>query len=244
MAAVIESPILTGISCDSCGADAWSPQTADLTDYLTHETFQIRRCSNCGLQMTTPLPTGEEIARYYPERYRGNRHGGTGGVRSILRQRAVQACFPRGFRGRLLDIGCGDGSFARHMRAHGWEVCATEIDGESVDCLRRAGINAKLSHDAEAEGFDKPFDAITCWHVMEHLEHPRRVTEWVKTQLAKDGVFQVTVPNSDSLQAKVFGRHWVHLDVPRHRQHYTPATLRALVEHAGFAVGRQSNFAL
>jgi 2-polyprenyl-3-methyl-5-hydroxy-6-metoxy-1,4-benzoquinol methylase len=244
MTAVLESPMLTGMCCGSCGGDSWSPLVGDLTDYLTQETFEIHRCNQCGLLMTEPLPQGQSIARYYPPQYRGNRHGFTGGVRSSLRRRVVESNFPKGFRGRLLDIGCGDGSFAMHMKSHGWEVSATEIDPDTVDRMCRKGVDAKLSGDAESDGFDQKFDAITCWHVMEHLEHPRQVTEWVKTQLAEDGVFQATVPNARSLQAKIFGRHWVHLDVPRHRQHYSPATLRSMLQHAGFEINRQSNFAL
>jgi len=244
MAIALESPADTGMSCAACGGDEWSPLITNLPDYLTREDFQIHRCGNCGLLMTHPLPMGPAIGRYYPKQYRGNRHAFTGSIRSTLRQRAIESCFPKGFGGRLLDIGCGDGSFALHMLARGWEVCATEIDPDTVDRLCHAGINAKLSSSAGNVGFEKSFDAITCWHVMEHLEHPRQTAEWARTQLNKDGVFQVTVPNVQSLQAKIFGRHWVHLDVPRHRQHFSSATLKSLLENAGFKIARRSNFAL
>jgi 2-polyprenyl-3-methyl-5-hydroxy-6-metoxy-1,4-benzoquinol methylase len=244
MAAVLESPAMIGMACGSCGADAWSPDLTDLTDYLTHETFQIHRCNTCGLLMTQPLPMGQAIGRYYPERYRGNRHGFTSSLRCNLRRRMIESQFPAGFRGRILDIGCGDGSFALHMQARGWNVAATEIDPTTIDRLSKAGIDAKLSSSAAAEGFDKPFDAITCWHVLEHMENPREVAEWVRTQLARGGLFQVTVPNVSSLQARVFGRSWIHLDVPRHRQHFTPETLKTLLGSTGLTIQRRSNFAL
>jgi SAM-dependent methyltransferase len=245
MAALLESPVTTGRGCCSCGGRAWSPVVEDLTDYLTQETFGIHRCNQCGLQMTEPLPEGDAIGRYYPLKYRGNRHGFTGGTRSVLRRRAVESKFPRGFRGRILDIGCGDGSFALHMLARGWQVSATEIDPKCVERLRGLGVDARLSTaDEAADDLLKQFDAITCWHVMEHVEHPRHVVEWAKSRLAPGGIFQVTVPNVDCLQAKLFGRRWVHLDVPRHRQHFSSGTLRALVEQAGLEVKQQSNFAL
>jgi 2-polyprenyl-3-methyl-5-hydroxy-6-metoxy-1,4-benzoquinol methylase len=244
MAVSIESPIITTTPCGCCGGDAWSAKIADLNDYITHEVFQIDQCNACGLQMTQPLPGGDEIARYYPPRYRGNRHGFTGSTRSALRRRVVESYFPRGFKGRILDIGCGDGSFARLMKAHGWDVSATEIDSATVERLRGIGIDARDSDIATAEGFERKFDAITCWHVMEHLEHPRRVSQWVSTQLAGGGIFQVTVPNAASWQARFFGRRWVHLDVPRHRQHFSPATLGAMMQQAGFTVEHQSSFAV
>jgi 2-polyprenyl-3-methyl-5-hydroxy-6-metoxy-1,4-benzoquinol methylase len=194
--------------------------------------------------MTQPLPEGQAIGKYYPPRYRGNRHGFTGAMRCSLRRQMIESCFSPGFRGKILDIGCGDGSFAMHMKSRGWDVAATEIDPATIDRLAKAGIDAKLSATADAEGFDKKFDAITCWHVLEHMERPRHVVEWVKTLLAPGGFFQASVPNVASLQARVFGRNWIHLDVPRHRQHFTHETLASLLKGAGFKITRRSNFAL
>ena len=213
-------------------------------DYLTGDIFDIYRCDACGLQLTHPLPVGPAIGKYYPERYRGNRHGFTG----VFRCDDAAACNRILFCTKLsrphLDIGCGDGSFAMHMKSRGWDVAATEIDPHTVDRLRDAGIDARLSSVADETGFEKPFDAITCWHVLEHMEHPREVTGWVRTQLAPAGYFQATVPNVASLQARAFGRKWIHLDVPRHRQHFTPRTLEALLDSAGFTVRRRANFAM
>ena len=229
--------------CAGCGQETWTTHLVGVVDYLTNDTFDIARCDHCQLEMTSPLPVSEEIGRYYPQRYRGNRHGFTGPMRSMLRRKAVERCFAPGFRGRLLDIGCGDGSFARHMKAHGWDVCVTEIDGETLQRLGALGIQGKLPALAEVEGFDGPFDAITCWHVLEHVQHPRRVADWVHTQLKPDGVFQVTVPNLDSLQAKVFSKTWIHLDVPRHRQHFIPSSLAAMLKDTAFQITHQTNVA-
>jgi 2-polyprenyl-3-methyl-5-hydroxy-6-metoxy-1,4-benzoquinol methylase len=233
-----------GTACLACGEQAWAPQFTGLVDYLTGDIFDIQCCRRCGLLITDPLPQGQAIGKYYPQRYRGNRHSFTGSMRCALRRRMIEACFPAGFRGKILDIGCGDGSFAVHMKSRGWDVAATEIDSATIDRLRQAGIDAKLSGTADAEGFDRKFDAITCWHVLEHMESPRCVVDWVKTQLKAGGFFQTSVPNVTSLQASVFGRKWIHLDVPRHRQHFTPVTLASLLKQGGFTIERQSNFAL
>jgi 2-polyprenyl-3-methyl-5-hydroxy-6-metoxy-1,4-benzoquinol methylase len=244
MAIALESPAITATACVACGGLSHAPVFTDLRDYLTGDYFDILRCDGCGLQVTEPLPAGAEISKYYPERYRGNRHGFTGGWRSRRRATAIQACFPPGFRGRILDIGCGDGSFALHMKSRGWDVAATEIDADTISRLKSSSIDAKLSAVAATDGFEKPFDAITCWHVLEHMERPLQVAEWIHSQLGDGGFFQATVPNVASLQAKVFGRRWIHLDVPRHRQHFTPGTLESLLRSAGFTIQRRSNFAL
>ena len=239
------SPVLAGNpACVACGGLPHTPAFTNLRDYLTGDHFDILRCDGCGLLVTEPLPAGAEISKYYPERYRGNRHGFTGAWRCSQRAKAIQACFAPGFRGRILDIGCGDGSFALHMKSRGWDVAATEIDAGTINRLIASGIDAKLSATATTQGFDKPFDAITCWHVLEHMEQPLRVAEWVHSQLASGGFFQATVPNVASVQARVFGGRWIHLDVPRHRQHFSPATLESLLCSAGFSIRSRANFAL
>jgi SAM-dependent methyltransferase len=234
-----------GPPCAICGAATWTPHLRRLVDHLTGEPFDVDRCVGCGVLATRPPPPAAEIGRFYPPRYRGNRHAFTGGFRDRLRGRAVERCFAAGFRGRLLDVGCGSGAFAMHMRSRGWDVAATEIDGATVDRLRSAGIDAKLPDVAEANGFaGGPFDAVTCWHVMEHVADPAHLARWVATQLLATGVFQATVPNVDCWQAKLFGRRWMHLDVPRHRHHFTPATFGTLLNGAGLTVGRRTNVAL
>jgi SAM-dependent methyltransferase len=165
-------------------------------------------------------------------------------MRVVLRRRAIESFFPKGFRGRLLDVGCGDGAFVLEMKSRGWDVCATEIDAATVERLRSNQVDAKLPMAAEREGFGAPFDAVTCWHVMEHVERPHEIARWVTTQLKPDGVFQATVPNVGSLQARVFGRQWLHLDVPRHLYHFTPITFGSLLTNAGFKPIYQNRVAI
>jgi SAM-dependent methyltransferase len=230
--------------CMLCGNEARQSYLTDVTDYLTLEKFDIDLCARCGLMVTRPFSPDAQIDRYYPPRYRGDRHGFTKQFRINRRRKAIEACFPRGFRGRLLDVGCGDGAFVLEMRRRGWEVCATEIDPATTARLRAEGIDARLPSEAEAQGFDQPFDAVTCWHVMEHVEQPQNVVAWVKRQIKPTGFFQASVPNAGCLQARLFRGKWIHFDVPRHRYHFTPATFRSLLQNGGFTPIRSSCFAL
>jgi 2-polyprenyl-3-methyl-5-hydroxy-6-metoxy-1,4-benzoquinol methylase len=229
--------------CMLCGGASWAPHLRQVVDYLSGEQFDIRRCESCNLLCTFPMPPDAEIDRYYPPRYRGNRHGFTGRMRTNLRCRAIESCFPKNFKGRLLDVGCGDGAFVTEMRRRGWDVCATEIDPATVERLRNAGIDAKLPQEAERDGFASSVDAVTCWHVMEHVERPLQLAQWVKTQLKPGGIFQTTVPNIRSMQGRFFAGVWMHCDVPRHRYHFSPNTFRSLLTKAGYTIDSQKVFA-
>lgn len=79
-------------------------------------------------------------------------------------------------------------------------------------------------------------DAVTLWHVLEHLEDPGAAIDRVHGWLTPGGALVVAVPNLDSWQARVGGPSWFHLDAARHRTHFTPAGLgRPLARH-GFDV--------
>lgn len=226
--------------CPICPGDG-RPRWRRVTDYISGQQFDIRQCERCGLLFTDPLPPTAHIDDYYGPRYRGNRHGVTAGFRTRRRVAEVRWIFPPGFTGRILDIGCGQGDFARAMRKAGWDVAATELDKQVLAELREEGIDARPPHGAE---FSEPFDAVTLWHVLEHSDDPLGLIGQVATWLRPGGFVFVGVPNAASPQARLFGRHWLAWDVPRHRVHFTAATLRRLLQSAGLDVVRESRLAI
>ena len=105
-------------------------------------------------------------------------------------------------------------------------------------------MEAKRPDEAFRDGFSAPFDTITCWHVLEHVQHPMALAKWAHANLKPGGIFQVTVPNLASWQARMFDKDWLHLDVPRHRYHFSPDTLAKLLDDAGFEIVHSTTFAL
>ncbi len=59
--------------------------------------------------------------------------------------------------------------------------------------------------------------------------------------LQPGGVLVVAVPNSDSLQARVFGDRWFALDLPRHLVHLPAETLVRRLNELGLRRGRVSH---
>jgi SAM-dependent methyltransferase len=81
-------------------------------------------------------------------------------------------------------------------------------------------------------------DVVTLWHVLEHLQDPRVAVRRIAGWLRPAGGLLVGVPNLDSLQARLGGPRWYHLDVPRHRTHFTARGLQRLLGDEGFSVLR------
>ncbi|MBW3614901.1 MAG: FAD-dependent oxidoreductase, partial [Actinobacteria bacterium] len=88
----------------------------------------------------------------------------------------------------------------------------------------------------DAEVAAGSLDAITLWHVLEHVDDPAAALRRLRGWLAPGGVLLAGVPNLASWQARLGGPRWYHLDLPRHRTHFTPAGIEALLERCGFEV--------
>jgi SAM-dependent methyltransferase len=130
---------------------------------------------------------------------------------------------------RLLDIGCGDGSFLAASRDRaGWEVSGTEMNPAAG---RARGLDVRSSIEEIAEL--GPFGCITLWHSLEHLRDPRAALTALARLLTPDGVLIAAVPDAGGVQARTFGARWFHLDVPRHLYHFDRASLRLALETAG-----------
>lgn len=196
-------------------------------DALTGESFSIFACPACGVKQTVPQP--EDLGKYY-RGYHGGRHGFTAKFRVWRRIRML------GDRPgeRLMDVGCGDGTFLCAAQNRGWKVSGTELDAVRNE---RGGLEvfSTLRQAREKYG-DSSFAAITMWHTLEHFKDPKEVLEDARRLLTPEGTILIAVPNSESLQARLFGKYWLHNDVPRHLFHFSPDSLQRFLRRAGFEV--------
>lgn len=218
-------------NCNICG-NKLTPRFLNILDPITSETFAIHKCTECGLGHTVPQP--ESLDRYYGNIFYGNRHSFTSRYCTKRRLKIASSVVGEEPGKRLLDIGCGDGSFLRAARDSGWSVMGTEIH---PDPARTAGLDVR-------EGIDHlsdcaPFDCITLWHSLEHMRDIKSTLSRLSPLLKSNGKVIIAVPDSGGLQTKIFRRRWLHLDVPRHLYHFDAASLCASLRGAGFTIQQQ-----
>jgi SAM-dependent methyltransferase len=107
----------------------------------------------------------------------------------------------------------------------------------SADCAKiaqaRCGARVFVGNIVDAPFPTEKFDVITCFDVLEHLYDPLRVMDKVAKWLKPGGIFYVQVPNVDAAEARVFGKYWHGLELPRHLFHYSPAAVRYLARATG-----------
>jgi SAM-dependent methyltransferase len=136
--------------------------------------------------------------------------------------------------GAVLDMGCSSGGFLSSLKGPLWQRYGIEMSG-GVATVAQAKCRAQvfIGDILDAPFPPSSFDAITCFHVFEHLYQPREVLEKVWEWLKPDGVFYTMMPNIDSGGARIFGSYWYALELPRHLYHFSPESLIHLANSIG-----------
>ena len=211
--------------------------------------WRVVQCVQCGTGRLDPLPSAEEIARFYPPTY----YGTTGrkfkryvewAVRfvAIRRVRFLARRVPRG--GRVLDIGCGRGTLLSELADRGFEVHGTEVSRAAVEGADSRAEIRIASNLAAAEYPEDHFDLVILWHVLEHLPDPRETVREIHRVLRPGGEVVIAVPNFSSWQARWSGAAWFHLDPPRHLYHFPLAALESLLSDCAFECRSAHHFSL
>jgi SAM-dependent methyltransferase len=121
------------------------------------------------------------------------------------------------------------------MHERGWECSGLELDNR-VGQKSKNGVDLKPGSLSDVRFPDAYFEAVTFWHVFEHVKDP----EWTLKECARilkpEGLLVLAVPNMGSLQSRMAGNGWFHLDPPFHLYHYSAENIKKLLEKNGFEV--------
>ncbi len=229
-------------SCQICGAPLPGPAIR-APDRLhgTGGAFPVAVCSACGAGATLPRVDDEQLGAFYPDEY------GPYDERMSALQRAASRAI-RAFQGwnalrseplgalrarpagRGLDVGCGRGDLVALLATRGWAMTGVEPSPAACATAAARGIDVRCGTLATVPLEAGEYDAAVFRHSLEHTSDPMQALRAVADALRPGGVVVITVPNFGGWQARRFAGRWYHLDVPRHRIHFTPAALeRALV---------------
>ncbi|MEA2297440.1 MAG: hypothetical protein QOF77_376 [Solirubrobacteraceae bacterium] len=192
----------------------------------------LSRCRRCGTAVTeAPAPPGvHETGAYAGGRPRLSRTAAP--LLGAFDRRRLRLIDRPG--ASLLDVGAGRGRFVAAARAAGYRAEGIEPSLRGVQAAgEEYGVTLRREEIAGARVEPGSLGVITAWHVIEHLDDPGPALATLAGWLEPGGVLLVGVPNLASLQARIGGSRWFHLDVPRHRTHFTARGLVLALEAAG-----------
>jgi SAM-dependent methyltransferase len=134
--------------------------------------------------------------------------------------------------GCFLDVGCGDGTGLGLMKQFGFECYGCEPDSYWAEIATSVeGVKISATDLCNASYPDHCFDAVRCWHVLEHVHDPMKELIEINRILKPGGVVIISSPNHDSLLKRVFQNLE---DVPRHLFSFSPKTIKMYFENCGF----------
>jgi 2-polyprenyl-3-methyl-5-hydroxy-6-metoxy-1,4-benzoquinol methylase len=230
-------------SCPNCGSKNIS-KVLFAKDYtVSGEEFEIWECESCTQRFTQNIPEIDNIGRYYQsENYISHSDTKKGFInnlyhtvrkRTLLQKRKLIETNTKKKPGNILDVGAGTGAFLNTMKNAHWNCTGIEPDKTAREkALKLYNLNLKEAKELfllPAESFD----AITLWHVLEHVHELHEYVEKLKDLLKTNGKLFIAVPNYTSADAKIYGKFWAAYDVPRHLYHFSPKAIETLLNAHG-----------
>jgi SAM-dependent methyltransferase len=238
------------ITCNLCGRDDWKvrfPATMNGKDldvgifrctspgYGSHA--QIVECRHCGFVYANPRWSSDELIDAYTAvedtTYLQEREG-----RELTFQKHLQAMekYTGPGNGRtLLDIGAYIGVFVETAAAAGWDAYGVEPSEWGATEAQKHGLNVIQGTQDAPEIAGTPFDVITMWDVIEHVDDPMSELSKAYQRLKPGGWLAVHTMDIDSLLARLMGRRWPWL-MDMHLFYFSQKTMTKMLEEIGYEV--------
>jgi SAM-dependent methyltransferase len=229
--------------CPSCDSDELKLVFNAVDHTVSHEQFAIWQCQRCGLRFTQDVPDAGAIGPYYQSEAYISHSNTTKGLinrlyhlvrrQTMADKRQLIQSATRSKQGKLLDIGAGTGAFVGYMQHSGWEVTGLEPEAVARE-VAMADHKVRLLDMDQLDALPaESYDAITLWHVLEHVHDLHPYLERLKNLVTRGGRIFIAVPNYTSYDAAVYGPVWAAYDVPRHLYHFSPDSMESLLARHG-----------
>ena len=194
--------------------------------------YQLVRCRSCALVWLRNAPLPEEMGAHYGADYDRAIAASGQDPDHWSDRRNTLLKYKSG--GSLLDLGCSAGGFLRSVKGPSWSLYGIDMSREVAQRAEAStGAKVFVGNILDAPFAANSFDAITCFHVFEHLYEPREVLTQVVKWLKPGGIFFTMMPNIDSAGAHIFRSYWYALELPRHLYHFSPVSLSHLANSVG-----------
>ena len=236
---------ITRTSCPCCGSIDITKALACKDFTVSSEIFDIMECGTCTIRFTQSVPDQATVGAYYQsDAYISHTDTDKGLVNKLyikarnytLGWKMKQLSTSVGnhaHKRELLDIGAGTGAFLDKAQSSGWEVTGLEPDeGARKICLDKYGIQSELPELLFSLASQK-YDAVTMWHVLEHVHQLHEYMFQIKRVLKEGGVALIALPNYTSKDAADYKSYWAAYDVPRHLYHFSPQSMAVLAHQHG-----------
>ncbi len=176
--------------------------------------YRILKCQKCGLIFSSPILEPSKITEFYRE-----------SVCSYDKQvpyltKAYMKEFQRiepflSQNPKILEIGCGNGFFLEALKKKGIKdlfgvEASLKMVSEAPPYLKKR-ITTDIFKQKQFP--DNNFDAVLCFHTLDHVVDPNRFIKLARGILKPGGFILFAVHNTDNIFVKLFGEKWPIFDI-------------------------------
>ncbi|MCX5667105.1 MAG: class I SAM-dependent methyltransferase, partial [Candidatus Omnitrophica bacterium] len=230
--------------CPVCGSKEWIKR-------YRIDSWTIEECNTCGFAHIDPMPVREDRAGCYSEEKVVERNvkekNSLQKFSRLLKKlfskatkRDKSAIFYNKLRrhlqpkSKVLDIGCGDGSFIRKAKED--FVCTgIEISDYLASLARkRPGIKVITGNFLDTEFNSEEYDGVTLISLLEHLDDPLQAIKKCFEFLKQGGVLLMKTVNYNCFNRRIKKDLWTGFRPPDHVIYFNPSNLELLLKKVGF----------
>lgn len=216
--------------CRICSSERFEPR-------FEKNGFRIEKCLDCCLTQVTNPPQASEIDSYYDNDFFDKHY------QNLQTDPKKQSYEYKKFnyrleeiekrtrgKGTILDVGCSFGFFLDAAKKRDWKPYGVEISELAANYARvNLGLNV-LSKPLNEANFDAGFfDVVTLWNVIEHIHDPKELMREIHRLLKRGGMIVLTTGDVESPLSRLQGERWRMLIPPIHLSHFSPSTIRYLL---------------
>ena len=224
---------LEHIDCPICEHD----ETERLFD---KDSLSVVTCKRCRLRYVNPRVSQQALAKDYVETYyppdKVERIHTDSMEWLQMAERLTELEKRCQGKGRLLDVGCGIGTFLRLARERGWEPYGVDPSKSGITFAQeKYRLDVKCGEVFDANFPTGHFDAITLYHVLEHIPDLNPLLSELRRILKpQTGTLVIEVPNGESLQIHLQKADWPYVHPRDHLYYFSARSLPKLLRKHGF----------
>jgi SAM-dependent methyltransferase len=216
------------VVCPICDSSNYRPK-------IRIDNFEYRECSVCDSVYNSPRLKGKLLQEMYQSGeyetyFKKLTVSGQRLRKTVIDQRKykqIDSFFES--PGKLLDIGCGTGSFLKVCQENGWEVYGVDPSKVASDVARlKYGLEVEQNFFEYYET-DKKYNCITFWGQLEHVTNPMKLIEKAVSLLTDNGILQFEVPSADCFLMKYLDKNlfspYRYIENARHIQFFSRTSI-------------------
>lgn len=217
--------------CPFCGTENIDPS------YIRPDRRPILKCSNCTSYYVSPAPSEDALNEFYSSYHETYFGGKTIISSSDPRLKFIKKDMSHNRKStyKVLDFGCGTGSFLYQAKKMGASVTGIELNSSAVSKCHKLGLDSVFLGGVDIlRSLDERYDLVVLNDVIEHPLNPAQLVTELCGLLCETGKILIWTPNGDAIDSD-HQKITLRVDL-EHMQYLTSGAVSALCHENNLSV--------